>query len=244
MSRARSSKRPVLLVSLGAVVLVLIVVLLVALRRSARPGAERDVEGTPAGGRAAGGRHAATDDPAGPGGVAGRAPGAAAGGQPEPRRRLGAEERARLLEALHRRLGEPAARRAGGSGGEVASSAAGPVHGTLDKDYIRDRVREIVPLVKECYQQALARGPGDAGTADGVLKVRFSIIGDPELGGVIEDSKVLEDTPLAANASLAECVQESMYAMQLEPPKGGGRVNVTYPFRFKSSADDKPAPAR
>jgi hypothetical protein len=115
--------------------------------------------------------------------------------------------------------------------GPTAASGSAPVTGSLDRDYLRERIKEILPLVRECYEQSLKAGP-----ADGVLKVSFSIIGDPELGGIIEESKVLDDTPLARNEGLAECVQESMYAPQLKAPSGGGRLRVTHPFRFRASS--------
>jgi hypothetical protein len=233
MPPARSSKLPVVLVSLCVAAALALVVLLLATRRRPPADVEREGEASPAGARAAGGSQAGVD-PARSSTGSGRAAATGAGAPAQPRR-LAPEERARLLAELQRRWGAGAPRGGGGASGGGAASSGAEKPGSLDKDYIRERMREIVPLVKECYQQALKRGPTDAGASDGVLKVSFSIIGDPELGGVIEDSQVLEDTPLAANAGLAECVQESMYALQLKSPKGGGRVKVTYPFRFKST---------
>jgi hypothetical protein len=238
MPPVRSSKLAVALISLCAVAAVVLLVLLLALRRNRPADAEHDPEAGSAGARR-GGRGPAGLEPSRSAGASQAA--AAGAGAPAQPRRIGPDERARLLAALQRRWGAGVASGGGASGGAGVSAGSAEKPGSLDKDYIRERIREVVPLVKECYHQALKRGPTDAGSNDGVLKVSFSIIGDPELGGVIEDSQVTEDSSLAANASLAECVQESMYALQLKAPKGGGRVKVTYPFRFSSRPDEAPA---
>jgi hypothetical protein len=107
--------------------------------------------------------------------------------------------------------------------GEEASSGEDP--GTLDKDYIRERMNDIVPLVKECYENALRDQP----ELHGRIVVEFTISGEPGLGAVIEDSKILEESSIT-DASLRECVQESMYALEMRAPERGGRVVVRYPY--------------
>jgi len=99
--------------------------------------------------------------------------------------------------------------------------------GSLEKDYIRQQIKEITPLIKECYLMALEKNPKQEGS----LVVKFSIIGDPHWGGLIEKSEVVGGN-LDKDEFLSECVRETMYALKLKPPKGGGRVIVNYPFRF------------
>ncbi|MFH1807741.1 MAG: AgmX/PglI C-terminal domain-containing protein [Pseudomonadota bacterium] len=149
--------------------------------------------------------------------------------------RMDAETRARLLAEIGRRLAAAAIVRGvdgavpqGPGGGGVTASEAAP--GSLSKEYIQAQVREIVPLVKECYEQALETQPGLSTT----LKVRFTIEGDPELGGVISSSDILDIDGGVAPGSLGECVRETMYALRLKAPEGGGKVTVHYPFRFQS----------
>ena len=172
-----------------------------------------------------------------------RVPGKAA--EP-PRRKLGSgkrinpEARRRLISRIHQRLTARAPAAPSASPATLASPPREEAKGSLDKAYIQAQVREIIPLVKECYDMALEAAKDTSEPLDGVLKVRFSIIGDEELGGVIEDSQVLEGTPLSGNAALTECVQETMYGLQLEPPRGGGKVVVTYPLRFQTSEPKSP----
>jgi RNA polymerase sigma factor (sigma-70 family) len=105
--------------------------------------------------------------------------------------------------------------------------------GDLDKDYIRASVRELLPMIRECYEEGLARAPG----LEGTITVHFTIDGEPEVGGVIGESSIVEENTTLADAQVLECVQETMYGIEIEPPQGGGVVEVTYPFLFALSGD-------
>lgn len=147
-------------------------------------------------------------------------------------RAIAPEVRRQMLAAILDKIAKrQAAHRA------TAKAADGqPEAGSLPKEYIRQQVQEIVPLIKECYEMALERSP-DLG---GSLKVRFTIAGDEEYGGLVTDSQVLEESTLAGNVDLTECVRETMYALRLKAPQGGGQVVVNYPFLFKSTSTEKP----
>lgn len=111
-----------------------------------------------------------------------------------------------------------------------------------DRAVIRASMQEILPLVRECYESALERTPTLAGT----LVVKFTIEGEPEVGGLIGDSTIDPETSTLLDADTHECVRESMYALELPAPTAGGVVNVTYPFTFSTGDDDEgaaPTPA-
>ncbi len=149
-----------------------------------------------------------------------------------PRSALDPKERAILLAALLSRIdAAPGARgpESGGAGEPAAPATASA--GSLSKEYIQEQIREILPLVKQCYEQALLAHPETAGK----LVVRFSIVGDPELGGLIEQSEIVDTEGGAADEGLSTCVRETMYALRLQAPEGGGRMVVTYPFIFRRS---------
>src|SRR5688572_10462224 len=63
-----------------------------------------------------------------------------------------------------------AARSGGGERGTLAGAEAGGVPGTLDGPYIKSRIGEIAPLMKECYENALRTAPQLAGR----LVVKFT----------------------------------------------------------------------
>jgi hypothetical protein len=102
----------------------------------------------------------------------------------------------------------------------------------LDAAYIRDRVQELRPLLAECYELALHEDPALAGS----LIVEFVIGGEPEVGGIVEDSRI-DDASTLRHPVLDECVRETMYMAEFTAPAEGGQVTVRYPFRFAQAAD-------
>lgn len=103
--------------------------------------------------------------------------------------------------------------------------------GSLDKEYIREAIQEVKPLIGECYEMLLESQP----EAEGRLVAELVIAGDESVGGIVEESRLLEDSTLQ-NPSLDECVRETLYTLELPAPKGGGRVVVRYPFHLAAKA--------
>lgn len=128
--------------------------------------------------------------------------------------------------------------RSGGGGGRGKGSELEddePVPGTLDKDYIRTRIQDdLVPIAKECYESALEDQP----ELGGKVVMKFSIVGDESVGGVVDEANV-DPTSDITHPDLLECMRESMLSLSFPPPEGGGTVSVTYPFVF--AADGPPA---
>jgi hypothetical protein len=152
-----------------------------------------------------------------------------------PRRFASAEARARfeqeILRARDRR--EAAARSA------AAAPASAPAAGTpppnltakpdYGKEYIRERVRELIPLLSECYTMALERDP----TLEGTIVVDMTLVGEPEVGGLVGTSEIDPDESTLLEAGFTECIRETMYALEIDPPPDGGTVRVRYPFQFR-----------
>lgn len=107
--------------------------------------------------------------------------------------------------------------------------------GELDERYIREQVQQLTGVFEECYEQALERSPG----LTGKLMVQFAIVGEPDVGGLVETSEIDPEQSTIVDPDLIECVRESTYTMQFPPPDAGGRVIVHYPIRF---APEDPAP--
>lgn len=100
----------------------------------------------------------------------------------------------------------------------------------LSKDYIRDQVRALLPLLTECYTNALEKDPKIAGK----LVVNFAIGGEPDVGGIVEESEVDVQASSITDAGMIECVRETMYGAEFIAPPEGGRVVVHYPFEFSN----------
>jgi hypothetical protein len=84
----------------------------------------------------------------------------------------------------------------------------------------------FIPLVDECVDMAHERSP----ELSGVLAIQVEIIGDPELGGVIEKVGFSESNDLV-DAELQECVRESAWSLTLPPPEARGKqaMEMTIP---------------
>ncbi|HEY4242826.1 MAG TPA: sigma-70 family RNA polymerase sigma factor [Kofleriaceae bacterium] len=126
---------------------------------------------------------------------------------------------------------------AGGGGGDVEGGGGGakpPVDGDMDKDYIRSSMQALVPMLGDCYSDALQRSPG---LGAGSIAVDFTIEGEPDAGGVISESKVDATESSLTDPGLRECIEQTMYSLDISAPTHGGTVKVHYPFSF-SPGDD------
>ena len=146
---------------------------------------------------------------------------------PRSLRRIDPESRKLLLEHI-------AAARARRSSAPSATPGAAPPPQELSKDYIRTQVRELVPLITECYTKALEEDP----KLGGKLVVKFAIGGEPDVGGLVESSEVDPAESTITHAGMIECVRETMYGAEFVAPQEGGRVEVHYPFEFTSERRD------
>lgn len=134
-------------------------------------------------------------------------------------------ERERIWSALRREheLGPVVA---GSAAPAEPASAELP---SLDPEYIKSAIAEqLVPVARECYESALEDQPELAGK----LVANFTIVGAEEVGGIVEEAEISEDSTLDS-AFVRECMRESLMAVTFEPPTDGGSVQVSYPFIFE-----------
>ncbi len=155
----------------------------------------------------------------------------------EAARRARDAKRAEILAAIQRRQAASAAsppKAAAPSSTAAAQAEAEPPPGHYEPSYIRQVFRDdMFPIMKECYASALKRQPKLAGK----LVMKFAIVGDPQVGGVVEDAEFAPESDLQDD-EMQTCVRESLSALTFDkPPEGGGRVTVTYPVLF--SPDDE-----
>jgi RNA polymerase sigma factor (sigma-70 family) len=153
------------------------------------------------------------------------------------RRLQSSAERTALVEQIRaaRQQRTAGASHAGTAPAATAAPAPALPASTVDKAYIRRSVRELLPLLKDCYEQGLQRDAKLAGT----VVIDFTIEGEPGVGGVIGHSAIDDGASSLSDAATRECMQETMYALEIDPPADGGVVTVKYPFAFSS---DGPPP--
>jgi hypothetical protein len=153
------------------------------------------------------------------------------------RRLQSAAERTALVEQIRVAKQARAAAMPHATTGQTTTATAAPAlpESTVDKAYIRRSVRQLLPLLKECYEHGLERDPKLAGT----VVVDFTIEGEPGVGAVNGHSAIDDATSSLSDVATRECIQETMYALEIDPPADGGVVTVHYPFAFSS---DGPPP--
>jgi TonB family protein len=118
----------------------------------------------------------------------------------------------------------------GGRGKSVTKVIPGKttVIGGLDKDVIAKVIRRHQNEIKYCYESELNKNPSLAGK----VAVAFTI--DP--AGGVADASVSETT--LGSAAAENCMIARIRRWKFPEPKGGGVVNVTYPWLFSPSGSD------
>jgi hypothetical protein len=111
--------------------------------------------------------------------------------------------------------------------------------GEYSRDYIQTTFREdMFPLIRACYESALKRKP----ELRGKLVMSFGIVGDPEVGGVVEDAEFTEASDLK-DAEMETCVRESLMTLTFDRQmEKGGYLSVTYPVLFSPEDEDAGTP--
>ncbi len=110
----------------------------------------------------------------------------------------------------------------GGRGSPVPRMELGQpgVAGELDRNLVRRYIKRNRAKLGYCYEKALLVTPDLAGT----VTARF-VIGP---GGTVTSVEASGVTP-----EVSTCVAEVLRAIEFPKPRGGGRVEVTYPFDFR-----------
>ena len=92
--------------------------------------------------------------------------------------------------------------------------------GDLDRAIIRRFILEKKPQIKACYEQALLTNP----ELEGTVSTQFFIAPT----GTVAAASAAGLTP-----EVADCVATIIKAIEFPKPKGGGGVQVNYPFTFQ-----------
>ncbi len=153
------------------------------------------------------------------------------------------EERTRYQRAIRRAMSERGSKASEVDGERSAperspEQKAAPGDGLTDRSdgsltgLLKDFNDDVMPLADECYQQALERDPELAGG----LNMQFQIIGDEEVGGLVESVDLLEDSDIQ-DAEMIECMRETLLSTIFPAPDGSGSTGVELSLRF---APDEP----
>lgn len=118
----------------------------------------------------------------------------------------------------------------GGQVGPRGTAPAGPsvslgqpnAAGDLDKAIIRRYIKRNLPKITYCYEKALLTKPSLAGT----VTAKFFIA---------PNGSVASSEASGVDPTVASCVAQVIKGIEFPKPKGGGGVQVNYPFTFRSA---------
>ena len=116
----------------------------------------------------------------------------------------------------------------GGRGGMRGRTAAVPTvsigqpnaNGDLDKAIIRRYIKRNIQKITYCYEKQLLAKPGLAGT----VQTQFFIT---------PNGNVAQSSGSGVDPEVANCVADVIHGIEFPKPKGGGGVQVNYPFTFR-----------
>jgi RNA polymerase sigma factor (sigma-70 family) len=92
----------------------------------------------------------------------------------------------------------------------------------LNKGTIRFAIRALQPLLVACYRDAATHATGE-------IKVQLRLVGEPGIATLV-DTVELSGPPVDRDRDLAECMRETLYAIELPQMTEGETWDVYYPF--------------
>lgn len=116
----------------------------------------------------------------------------------------------------------------GGRGGMRGRTSAVPTvsigqpnaQGDLDKAIIRRYIKRNIQKITYCYEKQLLAKPGLSGT----VSTQFFIT---------PNGNVASSSGSGVDPEVANCVADVIHGIEFPKPKGGGGVQVNYPFTFR-----------
>jgi TolA-binding protein len=106
--------------------------------------------------------------------------------------------------------------------------------GALDKSLIDAVIKRHRNQIRYCYRRQLTRNPNLAG------KITFEFVIAKD--GTVSKASIKDSS--MGDGTVEQCITERVLRMKFPAPKGGGVINVTYPFQFPESPLAPGAPVK
>jgi hypothetical protein len=119
----------------------------------------------------------------------------------------------------------------------VGSAPAGDGSGTtldiVDKtgdtsDWSKRALGTLNSLLGQCYDLGRAEDPA----LEGTIAVHFVIVGEPNVGGLLERVEILDEETSIVQPTFRDCVIQQLYALELDPPPEGVTVERQLTLRL------------
>jgi RNA polymerase sigma-70 factor (ECF subfamily) len=149
-----------------------------------------------------------------------------------------AAERVAMLEAIAKarseRMATPArAVRALRVGSATAGDGSGTTLDIVDKtgdtsDWSKRALGTLNSLLGQCYDL----GRAEDSSLGGTITVHFVIVGEPNVGGLLERVEILDEETSIVQPTFRDCVIQQLYALELDPPPEGVTVERQLTLRL------------
>jgi Sigma-70, region 4 len=87
-------------------------------------------------------------------------------------------------------------------------------------DWAKRAVGTLNKLLGQCYDLGRAEESNLAGT----VVIRFTLVGEPNVGGLLERVELVDKETTISQRTLRDCLTEQLYALELDPPPDGVTV--------------------
>lgn len=101
----------------------------------------------------------------------------------------------------------------------------------IGKTEIRAAMRELVPHLVTCYEDALPTLP----SPDFKMTAELTLTGDPDIGTLVDAKALADHTGKPLPATLDDCFRSTFQSMALPPLAEGDQIEVRYPFEFRAN---------
>jgi hypothetical protein len=143
-----------------------------------------------------------------------------------------AAERAAMLEAIATaRNHRTAAPRAvsGSTAGDSTGTTLHIVDNTGDtSEWEKRTLGTLNTLLGQCYDLGRAEDP----KLEGTVVLRFTLVGEPKVGGLLERVEIVDENTSITQQTIRDCITEQLYALELDPPPDGVRVERELSLKF------------
>jgi hypothetical protein len=114
----------------------------------------------------------------------------------------------------------------GHKAGRVVGGKTGPVQGGLERGEIQRVINKAMSQIRYCYERELGAAP----TLEGRLLMAWTI----GATGYVSSVSAVDD---GVGKDVGACVSRVLQRLRFPSPRGGGVVNVSYPFLFSVAGD-------
>ncbi len=101
----------------------------------------------------------------------------------------------------------------------------------ISKTEIRSAMRELVPYITACYEEAIPK-LGDA--PDISVLAELTLIGAPDVGTIVDAHGLADRDGNSLVQSFDDCLRNTFQLMALPPLAEGDKIEVRYPFEFRT----------